>query len=354
MLKILLISHPEQDYLEALVVAGLLELPDVEVSLFPPKMLYVGQTISTFDPITSWCIKTSPEDHYLKSFSGSIHPAPWWSPPKLPKLIDSWDKLDLREFDAVVFTPRFCGVKLMWEIVSKYGRDKIKKLVLLDGEDYFDVRWDLAAAFSPDLYLKLSHVPSFSGVFERPGISCAIKPFSYCTIPPRLLPKISSTRERCLYVRMGITHPLRKLVLDSLQGMGIPLAGNTPPENESLSWSAASGLSGFMSYMTDLGRYSASLVLRGHGHNPMRMFEASAMGSAMLLDAPIPVTINPPWVDGENCFYTDPTRLDIISQIRAIFDRNDLIDVGLRGREFVLNNHTCIHRAKQLLEMTLC
>ena len=144
-MKILYLEHPVPDLLAAILYKGLCEEIGVEgVVDYPWKALYHGQTFEG---------------------EGSVHsPFPWMPrvDPSTTQGPRSEDVIvdQIATFDLVILaSPRVDNAAALGRIIDRVGRQALRRFVIVDGEDYTTVRWDLVERFKPDVYFKLSSVP---------------------------------------------------------------------------------------------------------------------------------------------------------------------------------------------------
>lgn len=152
--RVLYIDHPEDDYVAALLYLGLCQVLGPEnVVDWPGKDVFHGRVYT--GPV--------PYGPNGTDIPGNVVPYPWfpaqpdhpwsnWSPEEMVARVG--------EFDAVVLaSPRAYNVPRAVDLVRRVGRRAVPKLVVVDGEDYSTVRWDVVDALRPDVYFKTTFVP---------------------------------------------------------------------------------------------------------------------------------------------------------------------------------------------------
>jgi hypothetical protein len=163
--RVLYIDHPTPDFLAAVLHKGLCEeIGHESVIDFPWKALYHG---------------------YGYEGEGAVHVPFAWS--TIYPDFGLWSEEDVVRavgtFDVVILaSPRSRNTLALERLIYRVGRGALRKLVIVDGEDYTTVRWDLVERLQPDVYFKLSMVPEpfevYPALKARLAASTKVVPFA--------------------------------------------------------------------------------------------------------------------------------------------------------------------------------
>lgn len=347
-MNVLYLEHPVPDLLAAILYKGLCEEIGAEnVVDHPWKALYHGVT---FDG------------------EGSVHsPFPWLPPVDPAKVAGAWsdDAVadQIHTFDLVVLaSPRVDNAAALQRILDRVGRAALRRFVIVDGEDYTTVRWDLVERFRPDVYFKLSMVPEPFEVY--PDLKARLAPTTRVVPFPLASPTepLSPVAKEIDVAFLGGNYwrPAR------LRSEGVPWAGR--PESEYKAGLDARLRREFSSYagsvkevpiahgefMSILNRSRAAVCVGGYGIEPMRTYEILSCWDTMLVRERIPVIAPHPLVEGTHCAMFDTKdgfdHDEVVRVIRHYLDHEDERQrVAAAGHELLVEHYTPRVRAKQLL-----
>jgi hypothetical protein len=172
----LFISNLGADYGEYMVVKGLVDLLGGEkVVVWPFKKTYVGEvdhyperTVGDkryFDSGASWSEKWTDPKLY-RAWEPSRFPevpvsndGPLAFSEKLPLTPWTFEQIEKALYSGEISTVIMGSVRwhssIAWkEFLDKAGQRQLPKLILLDNEDYYQLRWDYVHEYKPAIYFK--------------------------------------------------------------------------------------------------------------------------------------------------------------------------------------------------------
>jgi hypothetical protein len=318
-MKVLFLNHPEPDYMEALICLGLCQTlgPDNVVD-YPYKGSYHGE------------LEYYPS-FYTPGETSNTKPYEWFD----AKLGRRWERDEvierIGEFDLVVLaSPRKKVVENMADLISTVGRQAMKRVVAIDGEDYSDIRWDLITRFAPSVYFKrelLDHEPR----------NAQILPIRFAS---SVLPHSSNTKDIDVFFPASNSWPGRVEAWEALrQTFGKGFVGGP----------------GFWlgrdEYLAAAARSKIAVSIRGYGYDTLRYWEIPAFERTLLVSDRSPlVKASHPFEDGRHALYFSSVQ-ELISIVRRALDNDSERErIAKSGNEHLQAYHTPRARAQQLLE----
>jgi hypothetical protein len=336
--RVLFIDHVEPDFLAAVTYMGLCqELGAENVVDWPWKHSYHGQTYKGPIPYPP------PMDR------GSTAPFPWMQPQAARAWQDEEVFARIGEFDLIVLaSPRAYNTMALERLIACVGRGALRKLVLVDGEDYTATRWDYVERLRPSVYFKLSMVPKPFEVYHdakaRMAGQTRIVPFPLAT-PLGELPAVDKTIDVVFFGGRNWR---------SKRQEGVPVG---PPESEPLKARLAAEFPGFVGgflgydeYLATTNRAKIAVCVGGSGVEPMRTYEILSCPGTLLVRERIEVIAPYPLVDGVHYVGFDgPDDLpDVIR--RCLADEPMRARVAATGNQLLRDRYTPLARGRQLLE----
>ena len=339
-MKILYLDHVEADYLSAIVYMGLCqELSTDNVVDWPWKATFHGQNYEgpiPYDP---------PNNH------GVTAPFPWMEPQAGRSWSDDEVCARIHEFDLVVLaSPRAYNVAALARLIDRVGRAALRNLVLVDGEDYTTVRWDLVDQFRPSVVFKLSTVAEPYEVYheQKARLSPTTKVVAFPLASPFVgIQPVEKTLDVAFLggsnwrtVRQeGVpASPVAKAALESrLAREFSSFIGGTLPHAE---------------YMATLNRAKVAICVGGSGIEPMRTYEILACPGTLLVRERISVLSPFPFIDGLNhAAFDGASHDDVVRVVRSYLEREPArARLAAAGNDFLRAHFTPRARARQLLK----
>ncbi len=339
-MRVLYIEHQEADLMSALMYLGICEeLGSENVVDWPWKDTFHGETFKGHVPDTS-------------IIDGIVGPYSWM--PSFPgkKWNDDEIVQNIKEFDLVILaSPRPQNTRLVKWLVDTVGRKVINKLVILDGEDYTTVRWDIIEYISPDVYFKLSMVQNPLDVYpsQRMNMQGLIKLIPIpLALPVNTLPTVEKDIDIAFlggnnwyadrtegFSVQDLT--LSKPVFEAKIKAEFPdkkfVCGNLP----------------YNEYMQTINRAKVAISVSGSGLEPLRTYEILSCQGTMLIRENIPVITPLPFINKDNCAIFN-TQDDLIDAIRYYLNNeNERNRIAINGNKFLQDNFTPRTVAQYLL-----
>lgn len=347
-MRVLYLEHPTPDLLAAVLYKGLCEeIGPENVVDHPWKAIYHGVAYEG---------------------EGSVHHQFPWLP-----VVTAWQRSDeviaesIGGFDLVVLaSPRPDNTAALQRLIDRVGRSALRKLALVDGEDYTATRWDLIERFRPDVYFKLSMVPSPFEVWatEKARVEGSVRvvpfPLACPTAPMAPEPKTIDVA----FLGGNYWRPA------ALRREGVVWTG--PSEREYKAALDARLSREFRSYlgsvkerpiphgefMSLLNRSRIAICVGGHGIEPMRTYEILACHETMLVRERIPVIAPHPLVEGVHCAMFDTKdgfdHEEVVHVVRRHLDDEDRrVRIAKAGNALLRERYTPRARARQLLSESL-
>lgn len=329
-MRILYLDHPEADFLAAIVYMGLAgKLGPENVIDFPYKHTYHGETY------------VGPVPCHTETGVGTAAPFPWMraSPPIDPNARWSEDKIvaEIRSFDLVILaSPRAYNTQALERIQARVGH--LPNIVMLDGEDYTTIRWDLVERFQPRVYFKLSAVARPHEVYHAAKARMANK--------TRVVPfPLGSPLEA--------VEPLPKDLDVAFLGGNNWRKGDRAALAARLEceFGAVTKQLGYGEYIETLRRARVAVCVGGHGLEPLRTFETLACPGTLLLRERIDVLTPYPFNHGETCLLWDSHDIDsLVAIVRNILrDEPRRQIIASAGNQYSDEHFTPSARARDLM-----
>jgi Glycosyl transferases group 1 len=346
--KVLYLEHPVPNLLADVLYKGLCEEIGIEnVEDHPWKALYHGLTFEG---------------------EGSVHSPFSWMPTVEAGSVrgpmsESAICEQIGSFDLVVLaSPRVDNVAALQRIIDRVGRGALRRFVIVDGEDYTTVRWDLVERFRPDVYFKLSMVPAPFEVY--PDLKARLSGFTKVLPFPLASPtgprEVTEKDIDVAFIGGNYWRPAR------LRAEGVPWAGR--PEAEYKAALDARLRKEFQSYvgsvkeqpiahsefMLILNRAKVAVCVGGYGIEPMRTYEILACPDTLLMRERIPVIATHPLVEGDHCMMFDTgdgfDHGEIVEKIRwALAHDEERLKLARNGNALLKEHYLPRARAQQLL-----
>jgi len=341
--RVLFVEHPESDYLSAVLYMGLCELlgPD-NVCDFPHKPSYHGRAHTFPSPYERvvW-----PEDMSLVPAharppgplpEGVAYTGPFeWmvpSPSEERSMGQVLEELLTGEFDLVILaSPRKYAIDALASLVQQLAPPRMPPTVLVDGEDYQDIRHDLVERFKPAAYCKRE-------LLSGKTCAAALHPLPLaCPLWP--LPQEEVSKDVDVAFLGGGSSAQREEVCQALRSeFGDRFAG------------AVGGHVSHRQYLASLARARVAVSVRGHGYDTLRYWEIPAMpGTLMAADA-CPLVRPEPFQHGRDSLVFHDTQ-DLVVHVRwALDDESRRAELARAGNEHLRRHHSAPARAAQLLK----
>jgi hypothetical protein len=259
---------------------------------------------------------------------------------------------DIGMFDLVVLaSPRAYNTRDLARLIDRVGRPALKRLVIVDGEDYTTVRWDLVEWFRPSVYFKLSLVEHpleyYLDAKARVAHTVRVVPFPQATPLPSPAPVAKDLD--VVFFGGGSWQPHRR------EGVPLTEPSQRPVLEALLRQEFSSFMGGYLGhaeYMAALNRARVAVCVGGSGIEPLRTYEILSCPGTLLARERIPVISPYPLVDGENHVAFDGTnKSDIVRVVReALADEPRRERIAADGNRLLNAHYTPLARAKQLLE----
>ena len=347
-MKILYLEHQIPNFLADLLYKGLCEeLGASSVVDHPWKFLYHGISYEGEGRVTApfrWMPAADPRE------------AAW--PQSDESVADKIASFDL----VVLASPREQNVLALQRIIDRVGRGALRRFVIVDGEDYTSVRWDLVERFRPDVYFKLSMVPEHL-VFELyPELKVRLAPHTKVVAfplacPTKPLEPVSKDID-VSFLGGSHWHPA------SLRKEGVEWRGPSATQyraalidrlsKEFPSFVGSVANIEYDKFMSLLNRSKVAVCVGGHGIEPFRTYEILSCPETLLCRERIPVIAPHPLVEGIHCAMFDTgdgfDHEEIVSKIRYYLDHDQVrIEVAQAGNALAQEHYTLKARVRQLL-----
>jgi len=346
-MKILYINHPEADYCGAFTYMGLKAIVDTVVD-FPPKLSYRGQTHtypSPYFPGSSgsgsfWAdFKTwegqkqgvTGQYEFMPDYSNDN---PIWS---IERISD-----EIETFDLIVMESPRCWVSATMCYLGELGK-KLPPCVLIDGEDNYFIRFDYIETFRPSVYFKRECLPQ-----EQYGeVPCKIVPFPLSSYvdQSKFAEEAKEWRnlekEWDLVCLVGETHEYRREIIGYIKTLAkkykVKLGLNSPERVNQ------------KDHLKLLAQAKIGLSIRGWGEDTVRYWEIPSFNTLLLSDT-LNIIRPDPFIESETAsFYTSPQNCIAVIEYWL---NNDAVRkrVAQAGMKHCITNHSCVARARTLLE----
>jgi hypothetical protein len=321
--KVLYLEHPEADFLAAIVYMGLCqELGPENVVDYPYKRSYHGEVHRYRTPY-----EFEPPDKM-----GETGPFDWMEAQPAREWTREEVVSRMAEFSLIILaSPRRYNTAALEDLIGAVGRDRMPPIVLVDGEDYTDIRTDLVDRFRPNVYFKRELLPnSYSG--------CRLEPFALAS--PLLNPVKEVEKDIDVLFLGGNTWAARGEACAALaNAFGKRFVG---------------GVSGHIphsEYMTMLARAKIAVSVRGFGYDTLRVWEIPSCPGTLLVADRLPILRPAPLIDRKHALYfTSPEEL--VEVVRsALEDEPWRARIARAGNDHWREHHTARARARLLLDI---
>jgi len=344
-MRVLYLDHPESDYLSAQVFLGLCqELGPESVVDYPYKVSFHGG-VHTYPHV----YETDPGSNAWQTWRmteggpvGTTHPFEWM--PAQPGR--EWSRDEVIEatrsggFDAVILaSPRKYNTAALKDLIAQVGRDKLPVLIMIDGEDYTSIRWDLANEFRPRTYFKreMVHNPDDVWPRDREAASPHVR-----VLPLPLAPVV-----------------IRSRVVDDMHApidIFMPGGENTPggiePWREAMRRVSKSYVFGYMPfdiYLSTAQSARIAVAVRGHSQDSLRSWELLAVEGPMVAVQRHSLIRPYPFIDRVHVAeFGSPEELEAVVR-RYLVDEPARAALAKSGHEHLVRHHTPRERARYLL-----
>lgn len=334
-MRILYLVEQQQDFEEYFNFNGFCELlGEDNVLLYPFKLSYLGYTDNSYmlhfqnkRGSTSW----SP---YIKPRKLRIYP--------MEEIVDEMPTIDL----IVLASPRHYAIHALKFIKQIYGNVP-KPLAIIDGEDGDNIREDLIEEFKPQFIFKRELLRPVSGIHPLPFSSC----LPYLPYWEELK-TISKTLN--VFALFGNTHKIREDIIKFLLEQNLPnshigIDTNAVPWQSDLKFKS-NHLIDYEQYLRTMASAKINIVLRGHGRDTVRYWEAASVKTLMLIKDP-GIIIPHPYEDRVHCVYFDGYQ-DLREKIDYYLSHDEIREeIAKNCFEHTLKYHTNEKRAQQFLEV---
>jgi hypothetical protein len=318
-MKILFLTGPDADYLEAQIFRGFCTLlGDQNVHDYPYKPTYHGVPTHTY---TKGSVPHWP-DH-----AGHTAHHPWFKPVDSPQLSTEQviANIDAGLYKYVVFGSTR---QALWASNS-YLRAKVRKMppgIMIDGEDHAQVHTTCASAVGSPVYFKRELHKAYS----HDSIDVLPLPFS-CGWADIMAPGDPTAPRSGAFLSCSMTHPDRekamKLLVDDPR---VILGVNSKHGSD---------------YAAAMRSCVVGISVRGHGEDTLRQWEIPFHGALLLTDSHIllPAPLR--------AFYHSVDDLQGAVDIALNPQKVGLsIQAAIEGQRDLLVNHTPKARAEYILK----
>jgi Glycosyl transferases group 1 len=336
--RVLYVDHPEGDFQSAIVFTGLCQVLGPEnVVDYPYKKSFHGLMHNYPSPyavsipgVLPWQRPASDAPGAM----GSTGPFDWMA----AQPGREWPKEEvvsrLREFDLVILaSPRAYNEVALADLIETVGRPNLPPLVMMDGEDYSQIRTDLVQKFQPKVYFKRELLPGS-------GAGCQLEPFPFAS--PVFEPIVEVPKDIDVLFLGGNTWPGRGEAIEALQkAFGDKFVG---------------GFRGHVShreYLNLFARARVAISVRGFGHDTLKFWEIPSVPGTLLVADVLPIIKPNPFTHGVNALYFDSSK-ELVECVRcALEDETWRARVATAGNEHLQKFHTARARAASLLRISL-
>jgi len=287
-MKILFLLNPEQDYGEYFLYNGLCELlGEDNIILYPFKLSYMGFMDMSYMLHNENKRGMTAPAAYVKSRKIRLYP--------FEEIVEEMQHIDL----IVLTSPRHYPLHAMEFIKKLYGGKSPKPLAFCDFEDGDNICTDIIEEYKPQFIFKRELIRQIDNIYPLP--------FSACV--PHLdiyedLCKLDKTLD--VFALFGNTHPLRERVIKFLleQNLNNSYIGI---DTGALPWQDEKRfhippLKGYIDYLKTMASAKINIIVRGHGRDTVRYWEAASFETLMLIKDP-GIIIPNPYIDKVHCVY---------------------------------------------------
>jgi hypothetical protein len=236
-----------------------------------------------------------------------------------------------RQFDlAIVASPRRFAVEAAKDMIGAVGRNGMPTMVLVDGEDYSDMRYDVADELSPHRYFKRELLPE---KLRAGGVMTVPFPFA-----SPLEPRMPVEKEIDVLFMGGATFAGRDQVCSALRNeLGARFVGGVGNHF------------GYEHYLDSIAKSKIAISMRGHGYDTLRYWEIPSFDT-LLMAGRMPIQKPHPFEDGVHVICFDSTD-ELLNKVRAVLADDAMrIRIATAGNAHLRAYHTARARAKQLIQ----
>lgn len=342
-MKVLFLDHPEADFLSGQVYLGLCQaLGPENVVDYPYKKSYHGvlhEYPSVYDRNpggTLWQSWQATDQGNV----GKTGPFSWMIPQPGREWTEDEIVTRIADFDVVVLaSPRPYNSAALSSLIRRIGRDKIRRLVMMDGEDYTTIRWDFVETYLPSVYFKREMVPDPVEIYPMQKRSVAgrvrVVPFPFASPLPAFQPV---KKDIDVLFLGGGTWGGRNDACDALRrefgdrfvgGVGVHYA--------------------YPEYLDAINRAKIAICVRGFGYDTLRFWEIPSFQTMMVADK-LPLIKPFPFQDGVHIAYFNDTQ-HLVETVRHYLSNDEGRErIAKAGHQWLREHHTAAARARQLLE----
>lgn len=331
-MKILYLAHNEQDYLCYMIFNGLCEfLGQDNIILYPMKLSYLGIADKFYLLHNEKKLGSTSSASYVKPRRMRIYP--------LEEIIDD----EMKNIDLIILSsPRYYPVHALRFIKKIYGNRLPKPLAFMDGEDSEGLRNDLISEFDPQFIFKREMTYPIDGVHPLP-FSAIVSHLDFYDE----LCKISKTLD--IFALFGNTYPFRSKIVKFLLEQNYPNSyigidkGQLPWQDDNRF--DILPLKSYQEYLETMASAKINIVIRGHGRDTVRYWEAASFETLMLIKDP-GIIIPNPYIDKVHCVYFNNEK-DLKEKIDYyLLHEDERLVIAKACREHTLKYHTNVQRVK--------
>lgn len=334
-MKILYLDHPEADFLSTLLFMGLCdELGAENVVDYPRKKSFHGEVHRYPSPYTS-----DPGSMPWQNWDGGdgvTAPFPWMraqesKPWSRQEVIDR-----IGEFSLVILaSPRKYNGQALADLIQAVGRDRLPRLVMVDGEDYLDILPGALEDFRPHVVFKRELLPQVKSDVEA-RFHVRVEPFPFAT---PLEPKDPVDKDIDVLFVGGGTWPGRVEACEALRrAFGERFVGGIGMYLK------------YPDYLSALARARVAVSVRGHGFDTLRFWEIPSMPGTLLVADRQPILRRFPFEHETTALFFDNSN-QLVEQVkRALGDEPWRARIAAAGNAWLTAHHTPRARARQLLQ----
>lgn len=346
--RILMLAHPETDYLAYMMYDGLYKvLGKDNLAVYPFIRHYQGG-------IDDWYILDDGKKGYtIPSLQMNSHES-----------IDrSFEDLviNIHSFDIIYMSSgRTYARKALDQFIAICGRNNLPPIIFSEGEDYQDLITirNIKQKYNPLVCFKRELLQSDIGKY--PDLH-PLHPLPFSAITDNLPPD-NPNKDIDVFAVFGNTYPLRENIVRKILSSHLPEKYNVTidiinhkdvPEMIT-PWGdkrkdATYHLIPHSKYLDHMSRAKINIVARGWGYDTIRRFEAQCFSGLVISDN-LPIITPDPFIDNVHITYYNNDLSDLINRIEYILNAdNERRRVGMGGRNHCMKYHTTEARARYFI-----
>ena len=342
-MKVLYVDHPEADFLAAQIYMGLCRVLGAEnVIDYPYKATYHGDVHRYASPYTT-DPGTTPWSRWEQGGDGLTTPFDWMEPQPGRRVTrdEVLGMIGLGEIAIVIVaSPRAYNVPAAEDLIRASGK-LMPPVVLIDGEDYTTIRYDIAERLGVRTYFKRELVAESEQVevyhAEKARIGALLRVEPLPLAPVRV---------------MEWTHTTVDVVL--LGGGNCP-GGKEPYEAvvRAVTDSYILGHVPFDRFLSAVSSARIAVALRGHSQDSLRSWEMLACEGPLVAVHRHTLIRPHPFLDGVHVAdFGSPSELEAVLR-KYLADEPRRASIAHRGHVNLLEHHTAEARARYLLEKAI-